>query len=180
MLDNTQAFFYRGENDMKLWKLLSLVSACFCISSYAQPAPATYGAWGVECATENGSQKCLATQIVATDPEGKNVAVGVIVEANAPGELPYITFRFSKMAYVAAGAGLKIDDNEPLRAPITGCDEAVCEVKAQLTENLSTQMRQGKVLIFAYFLDKEKQLSFPVSLDGFTQSLQAITAGKIQ
>lgn len=141
----------------------------------AQPGEAqVYGAWGVECYSENRTTKCVATQMVATDPEGRNVALGVILEPGQPGGLPLLTFRFTNQAFLPAGAGLKIDEHEPYRAPIAACDEAVCEVRAELAEEMAERMRTGNMLVFAFFLDRDNQISFPVSLNGFTRALAAV------
>lgn len=131
-----------------------------------------HGSWSVECSGDGG--KCAATQKVTTDPEGVKVVLGVMVEPAKGKGAPQLTFRMSNRAYVPAGAGLKIDDHEPLRAPISGCDAEVCEVRAWLTPELSRQMRGGKLLIFAYFLDSQRQMSLPVSLDGFGGALDRL------
>jgi invasion protein IalB len=126
-----------------------------------------FGSWTVECSAPDAGGKCAMTQRVATDPEGKKVVLGAIVE-RAPQEGRYqVIFRLSRNAYVPAGAGLKIDDHEPKRAPISACDDKVCEVRAWLTPELLTEMRDGKLLVFAFFTPEKKQVSVPVSLSGF-------------
>jgi invasion protein IalB len=137
----------------------------------AQPV-ATYGSWSVECERDAKPARCAATQKVATDPAGEKVVLGVIAEtARGRDARPQLTFRFTNRAFVPAGAGLKIDEHEPMRAPISACDDQVCEVRAWLTPELARRMRNGRLLVFAYFLEPGRQLSMPVSLAGFGKAL---------
>jgi invasion protein IalB len=133
-----------------------------------------FGSWTVECSSPDAGEKCAMTQRVATDPEGKKVVLGVIVEG-APQAAQYqVIFRLSRNAYVPAGAGMKIDDHEPKRAPISACDDKVCEVRAWLTPELLTEMRDGKLLDFAFLTAEKKQVSVPVSLAGFGAAYDAL------
>lgn len=136
-----------------------------------------YGSWSVECHGKDGAAPCVATQVVAQDPEAKNVVLGVIVETREAGQLPLLTFRFTNQAFRPAGAGIKIDEYEPYRAPISACDDAVCEVRAELAQEMMDKMRSGNILVFAFFLSKDEQASFPVSLNGFSQAIAALSGG---
>jgi len=149
----------------------------------AMPAPANaeanppqrFGAWSVECKPRvtNGENPCVASQIVAADAAAKQVVLGVMV-APTPGEtLPHIIFRFSPGANIKAGAGVKIDQQEAFRIPITQCDTHICEVRSLMPEALLSQMRSGKLLLFAYFLEKQ-QMTTPVPLDGFDAAFAAL------
>ena len=139
------------------------------------PTASVYGSWSVACKGTGTSRRCAATQKVAADRTGEKVVLGVIVEPGRGAERrPQLTFRFTGKAYVPAGAGLKIDDREPLRAPITGCDAKVCEVRAWLVPELAEPMRVGRLLVFAYFFDEKRQISLPVSLHGFGRALDEL------
>ena len=50
------------------------------------------------------------------------------------------------------------------RAPISACDDKVCEVRAWLSDSLRETLTTGKLLRFAYFVDPERQITLPVSL----------------
>jgi len=126
-----------------------------------------FGSWTVECSAPAVGGKCAMTQRVATDPEGKKVILGVIVEGSEGDARYQVIFRLSPNIYVAAGAGMKIDDHDAKRAPISACDKKVCEVRAWLTPELLGEMRDGKLLVFAFFTPEKKQVSVPVSLAGF-------------
>ena len=157
-----------------LWLVL-----CALPSASARAASATttvHGSWSVECRDQD--RHCVASQKVATDPEGQKVVLGVIVEPGSAETGPLLTFRLTAKAYLPAGAGMKIDHHEPLRAPISSCDQAVCEVRARLTPQLSSQLSEGKLLIVAFFVDPKKQVSLPVSLQGFDAAFAKVTGGK--
>jgi invasion protein IalB len=135
-----------------------------------------YGAWSIECqmrAPPTG-RTCVATQVVATDPEGKKAVLGVTVNLGEGGSQGIIAIRMSAAAHRPAGAGIKIDDNAPFRSPIGQCDQKLCEVRAWLNEDVLSQMRAGKLLLFAFFVDEKSQVTFPVSLEGFDEAFQAL------
>lgn len=114
------------------------------------------------------------TQRVATDPEGRKVVLGVTLDMPADATKPRISFRLTPTAYREAGAAIKIDDRQPIRTPITACDANVCEVQAWLDADVVGWMKAGRLMQFAYFLDRERQATFPVSLQGFEAALAAL------
>lgn len=148
------------------------------LSVRAEPLPPqTHGAWSVECKPRAGSPEnvCVASQLVTTDKEAKQVVLGVIV-APTPGQaLPHIIFRISPDANREAGAAVKIDAQEAFRIAISQCDTLVCEVRSLMPETLLAQMRTGKLLQFAFFIEKQ-QLTYPVSLNGFDAAYMALQA----
>lgn len=146
------------------------------LSVRAEPQPPqTHGAWSVECKPRAGSPEnvCVASQLVTTDKEAKQVVLGVIV-APTPGQAsPHIIFRISPGANREAGAAVKIDEQEAFRVSISQCDTHVCEVRSLIPEALLAQMRTGKLLQFAFFIEKQ-QLTYPVSLNGFDAAYKAL------
>ncbi len=144
------------------------------LPALSQSAPATtlHGSWSVEC--HDQGKRCAATQKVVTGKTGQNTVLGVILEPGDGKTPPQLTFRMTSKAYVPAGAGIKIGKNKPMQAPISGCDDKICEVRAWLTPELKRQMSSEKLLIFAYFLDAKRQVSLPVSLNGFSAALERL------
>jgi len=148
------------------------------LSVRAEPLPPqTHGAWSVECKPRAGSPEnvCVASQLVAADNEAKQVVLGVIVAPTPGQDLPHIIFRISPGANREAGAAVKIDEQEAFRVPISQCDTLVCEVRSLMPETLLAQMRTGKLLQFAFFIEKQ-QLTYPVSLNGFDAAYMALRA----
>lgn len=114
------------------------------------------------------------TQVVATDPEAKKVVLGVTVDLRDASNKPRIGFRMSAAAYRQAGVAIKIDDHKPIRAPFGQCDANLCEVQALVENDVLSWLKAGKLMQLAYFLDKERQATFPVSLNGFDQALTTL------
>lgn len=140
--------------------------------------PQRFGAWSVECKPRatNVENPCVASQVVAAEAEKaakQAVVLGVMVAPTQGEPLPHIIFRFSPGANLKAGAGVKIDQQEAFRVPISQCDDHICEVRSLMSEALLSQMRAGKMLQFAYFLENQ-QLTYPVSLSGFDQAFAAL------
>ena len=149
------------------------------MASVAHAQSEDIGRWTLSCDELEGKARCVATQVIAADPAAKQVVLGVTIEHIAGRQLPQLTFRFTNAALREAGAGLKIDDREPLRAPISACDDKVCEVKSFLAGDLEAQMTAGKMLTFAYFLaENRQQMSVPVSLDGVQQVMDELVLQK--
>jgi invasion protein IalB len=140
--------------------------------SQSTPTTTVHGSWSVECSDQG--KRCAATQKVATDKAGQQTVLGVILEPAIGKADAQLTFRMTNTAYVPAGAGIKIGNNKPLRAPISSCDDKVCEVRAWLTPELKRQMRTEKLMIFAYFMDAKRQVSLPVSLNGFPAAMDQL------
>ncbi len=139
-------------------------------------ASAVHGAWSVDCKYQSDTNKtsCVASQKVATDPLGKKVVLGVIVEPVKDDDRSRITFRMSNKAFKPAGIGIKIDDRPPSRLKINACDENICEARGWLTEDLLGQMRGGRLMRFAFFIDRKNQITYPVSLDGFDAAFKVL------
>ena len=74
-------------------------------------------------------------------------------------------------AQVPAGVGMKMDEQPPVRLPLGSCDKAVCEARGWLTDDMTGQLRKGRLLRFAYYIDTRNQITYPVSLDGLDGAL---------
>lgn len=153
---------------------VALVSTV-CLSNAATPAPLTYGAWSFECKPRSGSTEniCVANQLVTTGGNTKSVIIGVMVAYMADHPLPHIIFRVSPNANINKGAAIKVDEHAYLHVPISNCDNHICEVRSFIPEGVLLQMRKGKLLQFAFFID-DKQVTYPVSLEGFDKSYMAL------
>jgi invasion protein IalB len=159
-----------------LFSALALSSLIISVSQATAETkfPQKYGAWSVECKPRatNPENPCVASQMISAAGT-QQVVLGVMV-APTPGEaLPHIVFRLSSGASQEAGAAVKIDDQEPYSIAISQCDNLVCEVRSLMPEAMLVQMRTGKELRFAFFIGA-KQITYPVSLNGFDQAFSAL------
>lgn len=156
--------------------LASAAGAIWAGADSALAASSVHGAWSVDCnkAAETQETVCVASQRVATDPAGRKVVLGVMVQPVKDDPRPRITFRMSNKALKRAGIGIKIDDQPPARLKINTCDESVCEARGWLDAPLLAQMREGRLLRFAFFIDQRNQITYPVSLEGFDEAFKAL------
>jgi invasion protein IalB len=155
--------------------------ALFClVAGFAHAQSVVHGAWSVDCKSpvEKGKARCVASQKVATDPAGRKVVLGVIVEPPNGETKARISFRMTNKAFMRAGVAIKIDDNSPARLSINGCDEKVCEARGWLTDAVLRQMRGGRLLRYAFYIDQKNQITYPVSLDGFDAAFKEIEAAR--
>jgi invasion protein IalB len=137
-----------------------------------------FGAWGYSCATAQHDgrpvERCMISQIVATDPARQKVVLGLTVDFADSATVPTLRARFSSKAERRAGIGLKIDARPDMRLPIGDCDSRRCEAVGRLSPPVLAQWRKGKRAQFAFLQQNGKQQVFPVSLDGFGQALEAL------
>lgn len=137
----------------------------------------TYGAWTVNCQSENSNTTpvCVASQLVTKGNDARQVVIGVTVGFEAQHSMPHIIFRVSPGANTNKGAAVKIDQQAHVSIPITNCDKQICEVRSFIPNVLLEQMQQGKMLQFAFFI-KNQQITYPVSLEGFSQTYQLLAS----
>ena len=131
----------------------------------------SYGPWRIECTSQLGKAEkyCNANQLVTDGKDASRVVLGVMVGYMPEHPSPHIIFRLTPDANRDKGAAVKIDDEQFFNVPINECDERVCEVRSFIPEVLLSQMREGEVLKFRFFVD-DKQNIFPVSLQGFNKA----------
>ena len=163
-------------------RLMSISLALLLTSSFAYAAQAKnflYGTWSYECSEKRGKEKesCMAKHLVA-DKNAKQAVLGVMVGLSSEQSLPHMTFRFSAKANVDKGAAVKVDEFQSFNVKINRCDEKICEIRSYIPADLLSQMKNGKHMLFAFYLE-EQQVTFPVSLDGFSEAFKALqTASK--
>ena len=160
--------------------LLTLISLPLMLTALpgnaTQQSKLLYGAWSYECKSQDVSKNelCVAKQLVV-DKKTNNAVLGVIVGFLPNQPMPHIIFRLSPSANVDKGTAVKVDELRSFKVPISNCDEKICEVRSFIPKELLAQMRMGKQLLFAFFLD-QKQVTYPVSLDGFDKTYTALQA----
>ncbi|MDG1122579.1 MAG: invasion associated locus B family protein [Glaciecola sp.] len=154
-----------------------LLGAALNVTHAASTETSVYGAWTVQCQPENGNPTpaCVATQLVSKGNDARQVVIGVTVGYEAQHSMPHIIFRVSPGANTHKGAAVKIDQQAHVSIPITNCDKQICEVRSFIPNVLLEQMQQGKMLQFAFFI-KNQQITYPVSLEGFSQTYQLLVS----
>lgn len=132
-----------------------------------------FGAWSLMCEPEG--QNCSISQVVATDPMAKKVVMGLSVNFFASRDRPSLNIRVTSKALARAGVGFKVDELPPAKFPVNRCDANICLASVWMDDQLIEEMRHGKMAVVAYFfLPSKKQVTLPVSLNGFAEALDAL------
>lgn len=135
----------------------------------------TFGSWSLICPEKiDKKTPCQISQIVANDPEGRKVLLGVSVYFAGSPKRPMIDFRLSSIASQTAGIGLKIDNGDEFRLPINECNNQICIATGFLDETMLTRFNKGALCQLAYLLPDRKQMTVPVSLKGFEEAFSKL------
>ena len=142
-----------------------------------------HGSWAMRCAPVQGAPAavtvCSLSQVVAADPAGQRVVLGVTVDLLESPTVPTIRFRLGTATRREAGIGLRIDDGPELRLAIGQCDARRCEAAGRLAPDVLQRLESGRVAQVAFLAGTEaRQLTVPVALDGFRDGLAALRAAQ--
>lgn len=116
----------------------------------------------------------MISQLVAVDPKGEKVVLGLTVDYADSPSVPTIRIRFTSAANAQAGIGIKIDDGPEMRLAINNCNAQRCESVGRLSPRVLKLWRSGKMAQLAFIDQGGKQMLFPVSLSGFDPALSAL------
>lgn len=130
-----------------------------------------YGAWSLICSPKP-AERCILSQMVATDPQGRQVVLGatVVLEGNTP----RLDLRFSPQAVAEAGLGIKIGDQAEYRLAMSDCSAQTCLASGWLEPPLLSQLQQAPGAQVAYMMPGGRQMLVPLSLQGFQAGLDAL------
>ena len=151
-------------------KLIAPLATLLSATSLADTAQ-NFEKWSLICG-EQGN--CSLSQIVTTDPQGKNIILGVNVNYSLSKEFPVLMIRLPPSTHANGGVGLKIDMHNPVQIPISQCAPAACQTIVKIDEVLLEEMRSGTTMHVALEIKEGKQLTLPVSLNGFKQGFEAL------
>ena len=148
-------------------------------SQAAATLPARFSSWSLSCegtqdVKDLTSKRCAISQIVTTNPKSARVLLGVTVDYLDSPVVPTIRFRFSPTARVAPGIGIKIDELAEMRLPINDCNVQRCEASGRLVPDVLKLWRSGRLAQVAFIAENDKQVTLPVSLDGFPIAIAAL------
>lgn len=153
---------------------MKYLSALFLsLSMFVANATTTtnFNAWSMICGQQGN---CSLSQLVATDPEAKKIIMGVNVNFSMSNDFPVLMLRLPPSIDKNSGVGIKIDDNKALQLPISQCNKKACQSVIKMDEALLNEMRQGNVAKVAILLKSKKQLTMPVSMQGFKEAYSAL------
>lgn len=155
-----------------LW-VLSLLS----LQAFAQPVTTTqFQAWSLVCA-EQGN--CSLSQTVAKDKAGKKILMGININYSVSNLFPVLMLRLPAKVNQQSGVGLKIDDHKAIQLPITQCTKKACQSVIKIDDVLLNEMKNGKQGKLAFALTSKKQLTLPISLQGFSKAFTVLKDKRI-
>ncbi|ABG42763.1 Invasion associated locus B [Paraglaciecola sp. T6c] len=132
-----------------------------------------FGSWSLLCG-EHGN--CSVSQLVAMDPEGTKVLLGANINFSMSNSFPVLMLRMPPNLNKSSGVGIKIDDNNAIQVALSQCTSVACQSVIKIDKTLFAEMRGGRVAKVAFALEKSKQLTLPLSLEGFADAYAALLA----
>ena len=156
----------------KLAILLSLLLPVFGFSAETT----SFKSWNLLCG-EHGN--CSLSQVVAMDKAATQILMGVNVNYSASNLFPVLMLRLPAKIHKQGGVGIKIDDNKAIQVPITQCNAKACQSMIKIDDVLLKEMKNGKVGMIAFALESKKQLTLPISLEGFEAGFKTLKSKRV-
>jgi invasion protein IalB len=119
------------------------------------------------------------TQLVAKDAAGSQVMLGLSINFAFKSDLGVMIVRLPIALNQKEGLGIKVDDNKPIRLPISNCNEVACQTIVRIDEALLAEFSNGKVAKYAYALKDGKQMILPISLGQFALAYADLRAQEL-
>ena len=131
--------------------------------------------WTVTCevSKESAQPACFVFQNLLLKKENKrllHVAVGYL----PAGQQPTAFFTLPLGVSLPGGLSVTVDDGKPVRVRYERCDAAGCLAPLALTDTLVKSLMGGRWSRVAFFDASRREISVPVSLNGFTAALKAL------
>jgi invasion protein IalB len=143
---------------------ICLIALALFSSFVSATSAENFGRWSLIC---GDSGNCSLSQIVASDPAGKNILLGANVNFAVSREFPTLMLRMPPIIYPKSGVGIKVDDNKDIQVAISQCTKIACQSVIKIDDILLEEFKNGKNVQVAIAIKKEKQLTLVLSLDGF-------------
>ncbi len=148
---------------------IALVMASMPLQA-ADDKSATFKDWGYKCEKPQGSENelCFIFQRITSTKDDKRIA-DVTIAYLPKVDDPVMVVTLPLGVFLPAGIQMQIDEEkEGIRAPYIQCIQDGCQARAKLDSKLASKMKGGKSMIVAFLTPQQKQLAFPISLNGFT------------
>jgi invasion protein IalB len=137
-------------------------------------AQKSFGDWRLRCEVPSGAtvEQCALMQtVVAEDHPDLTLIVAVRVVG---GKLKLLRVVAPLGVLLLRGLGLKIDSTDMGKASFTRCLGDGCVADVEMDDTLADLLKKGQVATFIIFRTPEEGIGIPVSLQGFSEGLQAL------
>lgn len=160
-----------------MYTKMLLILSCLSLQVFAQPAETIkFQSWSLLCGDQGN---CSLSQLVAKDKSATQILMGVNVNYSVSNLFPVLMLRLPAKINQSSGVGIKIDDNKPIQVAITQCNVNTCQSIIKIDDMLLEEMKKGKVGKIAFSLTSKKQLTLPISFQGFTKAFEALKEKRI-
>jgi invasion protein IalB len=136
---------------------------------------AQHGDWQVVCKPPPAGAKgevCALVQSVSAE-DRQNVGLTIYFQKFANGSRVLRVFA-PLGVLLPTGIGLKIDNADVGHAPFLRCQSFACYAQVVVDEALVGKFKNGKTAMFVIFQSEEAGIGIPVSLNGFSQAIDAL------
>ncbi|WP_416307810.1 invasion associated locus B family protein [Neptunicella sp. SCSIO 80796] len=130
-----------------------------------------FGKWSLIC---GDAGNCSLSQIVSSDQSGSNIVLGATVNFAVSKDFPILMLRLPPSLFQQSGVGIKIDKNKPIQVPLSQCAPSACQSVIKMDKQLLDEMMTGENVQVAVAIQKNKQLTLPLSLEGFKKGFAAL------
>ena len=141
--------------------------------SVAQSGP-VFGDWKLLCGvgkkTADRNDRCRVSQSVISEKTKARLFL-VRVFKGTPAVAMVST---PHSIFLKPGLVVKIDDHSSRAFSFETCNEDGCHIGIPLNPLLSAELRSGKRAVFHFFDGAQHRVSIPVSLNGFSNALNAL------
>ena len=136
---------------------------------------AQHGDWQVVCKPPPAGAKgevCALVQSVSAE-DRQNVGLTIYFQKFTNGSRVLRVFA-PLGVLLPTGIGLKIDNADVGHAPFLRCQSFACYAQVVVDDALIAKFRGGKTAMFVIFQSEEAGIGIPVSLNGFSQAIEAL------
>ena len=136
---------------------------------------AQHGDWQVVCKPPPAGAKgevCALVQSVSAE-DRQNVGLTIYFQKFSNGNRVLRVFA-PLGVLLPTGIGLKIDNADVGHAPFLRCQSFACYAQVVADDALVGKFKNGKTAMFVIFLSEEAGIGIPVSLNGFSQAIEAL------
>lgn len=160
-----------------MYKKMILILSFLSLQVFAKsPETVEFQAWNLLCGNQGN---CSLSQLVTKDKSATQILMGVNINYSVSNLFPVLMLRLPAKINKSSGVGIKIDDNKPIHVPITQCNSKACQSIIKIDDMFLEEMKNGKVGKIAFSLKSNKQLTLPISFQGFSEAFKALKEKRV-
>lgn len=135
--------------------------------------------WRLRCEkkTDDDPERCFIMQVAKSEEENREV-LRIGVRYPEPDQPAMVFLTLPLGVYLPTGLLLQIDEGETLQIPVEICLPNGCHTRLALEGDLLKRLKAGQQAKLAFHDSRQKQITVPVSLAGFTAALKALKQSK--